>query len=795
MTVRARPHPPTSSLFQVLAEDPLRRLFLTDAPALGFLYQLTPLSGADQALRDRLNVLLNQDWPKETLIQVTLFTSPDLALQTATPNEAEDRLENRLDDRARAYLASLAEAPIEALDGVRLHRIVLTLSVLLPIPKAVPSERDLEKAERLQKATQEALDGIGLRPRALSGGDWIRLMDVILDRRPDASWRDRPPAPADPGRMLKEQVLDFDGSLEISGRGVSLPHGEARLLSVKRYPERMAFGAALRYLGDLLTGSRGLRETVLLGLTLCYPDAQSHRQGLATRQQWITTQSSGPMARFLPRLTLRKQQFDLLFEAFDEGDRPIRAALGIALLSDDGAAAERAVTRARVYFRELGFQLLEDRFIALPALLNLLPLGADLHFVRDSQRFRTFGTRHVLPLLPLFADWAGSGGPLLTLISRSGALMRFSLFDSPSNYNASIAAQSGAGKSFLTNELITRALSLGMRVWVIDIGHSYQNLAESLRGRFLAFDQERPLPLNPFRGIRDWAEDADLVTSLVAAMAAPTESLSDFQMTGLKRVLRIAYEAEGSSLTLDRVAEALQSEDDPRLRDLGQQIDPYTQGGDYAAFFQGGPSLENGDRFTVLELEGLRGRRALQQVVLLQLILDIQKAMEQSPRDQKKLVIIDEAWDLLTDGPAARFIEHGYRRFRKYGGAAITLTQSVNDLYQTRVGRAIVENSAHLLLLGQKAEAIDQLRGEKRLPIGEAGLALVKSVHTVPGRYSEVYIHGETGVGIGRLVVDPFKRLLFSTRPDDLAAIKRLRAEGHSLESAIESRLAEGCCP
>ena len=263
----------------------------------------------------------------------------------------------------------------------------------------------------------------------------------------------------------------------------------------------------------------------------------------------------------------------------------------------------------------------------------------------------------------------------------------------------------------------------------------------------------------------------------------------------VKRVLRIAYEAEGSSLTLDRVAEALQSEDDPRLRDLGQQIDPYTQGGDYAAFFQGGPSLENGDRFTVLELEGLRGRRALQQVVLLQLILDIQKAMEQSPRDQKKLVIIDEAWDLLTDGPAARFIEHGYRRFRKYGGAAITLTQSVNDLYQTRVGRAIVENSAHLLLLGQKAEAIDQLRGEKRLPIGEAGLALVKSVHTVPGRFSEVYIHGETGVGIGRLVVDPFKRLLFSTRPDDLAAIKRLRAEGHSLESAIESRLAEGCCP
>lgn len=780
-----------AELFQVLAEDPEQRLFLLDSNALGFAFRLSPLEGADSALRDRLNVFFNQDWPTDTLIQISLFTSPDLKLDVPNPGPECPPLESRIAQRSSAYLRSLGQHPIKALDGVRLHRADLILSVVLPLRAPLPTDAENTTAKRLQSTSREALEGIGLRPETLDGGDWIRLMEVLFDRRPDASWRQHSPRAPDRGQLLREQILDFETPIEIDGDAVRLPHGEARMLSVKRYPDRFSFGGALRYLGDLLTGSRGLRETALIGLTLHYPDIEGHRQTLSTRRQWITTQSIGPMARFVPRLAVRKQQFDLLFDALDEGDRPVRAALGLALLVDDRDAGHRAVTRAKVYFRELGFQLLEDRYIALPAFLNLLPLGAERSHVRESQRFKTLATRHAIPLMPLFADWAGSGTPLLSLISRSGALMQFSLFDSPTNYNASIAAQSGAGKSFLTNELILRALAEGMRVWVIDIGRSYQNLAESLGGQFLSFSRDTPLSMNPFKTLGNWSEEADLITALIAAMAAPNETLSDFQSAGLKQILRTEYEARGASLELGDIASALSTASDPRLRDLGLQLDPFTADGEYGAFFTGeGPAIGE-ERFTVLELEGLQGRRALQQVVLLQLILGIQQAMIKAPRQQKKLVIIDEAWDLLTDGPAARFIEHGYRRFRKYGGAAITLTQSVNDLYRTPVGRAIVENSAHLLLLGQKAEAIEQLRGERRLPLGEAGLSLLKSVHTLPGRYSEVFIFGETGAGIGRLVVDPFKRLLFSTRPDDLAALADLRACGLDLETAIETRLIE----
>ena len=782
---------PLAQLFRVLAEDPDQGLFLLDDRSLGFGFICHPLSGVNSGLVDRLNVLLNQEWPVNTLIQCLLFASPDLRPEEAKGRKGATRasLPERLDERSRRFRSQATDNPIEELNGTLLRRSELILTFKLPLKALEPGDAEIKEALKLSNATFQTLSTIGLRPVRLDGSRWLRLMATLLNWDAEALWRDEPPRPPVRDMPLRDQVMDFTTSLSVTKDDIHLGSRDVRLLSVKRYPDAAPMGGALRYLGDLLSGSRGIRQNVLLGMTLHYPDIESHKSRIAASRQWITTQATGPMARFMPRLGARKQQFDLLFEAFEDGDRPIRAALSLALMVRPDEAT-RAVANARVYFRELGFQLLEDRFIALPLFLNLLPLGAERDFVEHSLRFRTLATRQALPLMPLFADWAGSGGSMLSLISRSGEAMRFSLFDSPTNYNASIAAQSGSGKSFLTNEIIVRALAEGARVWVIDIGRSYQNLAESLGGDFMAFGTASQTTLNPFHLLRDWNEDADLIASIFAAMVAPTSTLSDYQTATLKRTLKDLHEVLQQAVTIDLVAETLLQESDSRIRDLGAQLFPFTSQGEYGRHFSEGEPMAFDAAFTVLELEELKGRRHLQKVVLLLLILQIQKAMFEGPRDQKKLVIIDESWDLLTEGDAAAFIETGYRRFRKYGGAAITLTQSVNDLYRSAAGRAIVENSGHLLLLGQKAEALDLLKREDRLSLGEAGYALLKSVHTVPGRYSEVFIHGETGSGIGRLVVDPYKRLLFSTHPEDVAAIRSLRQQGHDLESAIETLIS-----
>src|SRR5690606_13028629 len=141
--------------------------------------------------------------------------------------------------------------------------------------------------------------------------------------------------------------------------------------------------------------------------------------------------------------------------------RIVRVYLNFTVFADSEDEATAAVSNMKSFFREMGFQLMEDRFINAPLFLCSLPFGADKDAIRDLFRFRTMASRHVVRLLPIFADWKGTGTPMMQFVSRNGQIMNVSLWDSGSNYNTCICAQSGSGKSFLTNDIITSYLSVG----------------------------------------------------------------------------------------------------------------------------------------------------------------------------------------------------------------------------------------------------------------------------------------------------------------------------------------------
>ena len=440
---------------------------------------------------------------------------------------------------------------------------------------------------------------------------------------------------------------------------------------------------------------------------------------------------------------------------------------------------------------ELGFQMIADRFYVLPFFLNSLPFGADRHAVGDLFRYKTMATRHAAVLMPLFSDWRGTGTPTLNYISRNGQLMNIDLFDSNTNYNCVIAASSGAGKSFSVNNIISNYLSIGGKAWVIDVGRSYLKLCENYGGDFVHFGPDSNICLNPFEIVRDVEDESDMIMGLLAAMAAPNETLSDFQMQEMLKTLLELWEKLGHELKIDDIQAELLKHEDSRIRDVGSQLFAFTSKGPYGKFFNGKNNVSFQNRFTVLELDDLQGREHLMQVVLLQLIFQIQQDMYLGSRDRPKLTIIDEAWSLLSNGNVGKFIEHGFRRFRKYMGSAIVVTQSVRDLAESSVGRAIVENSSNMYLMKQKGEAIDALKEKKLLPIADGAYELLKTVHTATGAYSETFFITEFGQGIGRLIVDPYQLLLYSTNPKDVHDIQQYTDIGVSVQEAIDNVLRD----
>lgn len=512
---------------------------------------------------------------------------------------------------------------------------------------------------------------------------------------------------------------------------------------------------------------------------------------IVRKRQFAVNQARGPIVAFAPELKDKKDGFDILDKSMREGSNPMKISFSVLVWGKSKSICELNARDIISEFSSKKFSLMLDKYVQLPMFATCLPLNAYYEQMKPLFRAKTVTTEQAAVLLPLFGEWKGTGTPHLLMSSRNGQLMSFSLHDTGSNKNCVVAAKSGSGKSFFINELIVSYLSEGAQIWVIDAGKSYKKLCEDFGGDFLQFDDETEIRMNPFELIENYDDEEDTVVSLLLNMASQSGNLEDIQITGLKRILNSLWKEKGKSLTVDDLAEELLKSEDRRLQDIGSQLYPFTKDAPWGRYFQLGNNVSFKNRFTVLELDELQGRKHLRQVILLQLIMQIQHDVYLGDRGRKKIVIVDEAWDLLKEGEVAAFMEAAYRKFRKYNGSVVIATQSVSDLYENPAGRAIAENSATMCLLGQKNTAIESVKRKGHLMLPEYYMRELMTVRTERGVYSEIFVQSERGMGIYRLFVDDYSKLLYSTEPEDLAAINYYVRKGYSGTDAIRLVLEE----
>jgi len=794
---------------------------------MGFLVEVMPQSGADDRMAEVL-ISLYANCPAGTGIQLHLFASPHIRPQLRRYAnlrvEDEDQLDKaqhwgrpaRNDNLFRAlarqrvgHLLAGAQKSLTAGFHYTIRDFRLMLSVSFPSDPDNLSKRDELLA--LRESMASTLRSASLPNRVCDAADLINWCSIFTN--PDRlSSTDVPDLNYDDGRELRDQIVDFDTIQDPHPSGLTLWKEsspdvlEARFYSIKSFPERFALWQMGSLIGDLMQPALQYSAPFLLTLGVHILDPNATKSVVTANHVRATQNAKSKMADVMPDVRKKLDDWTAAADAIDTGGNLVSMYHQLAIFSkpEKAAAAHEA---ASAIWRGRGFTLNADAYMHRQALLASLPMTLTERFHKDLAKMRRVTRKtmaNAIHLAPLIAEWRGTRTPALVFGGRRGQLMTCDLFDNDlGNYNFAIIGAPGSGKSVLMNEMAWSYRAIGAKVWMLDLGRSFEKLCRKARGTYIEFKPDVDLCLNPFSIVQDINEDIDMLVPGISKMASMQHTLEEVQYKAISAMVLKLWREYGQDLTITGLRDAfrtgtleeLGAVNDQRIKDLAIMLNPYAKGGQYERFFEGRANVDFSNDFIVIENEELKRRPDLHAVVNILLLHQITGEMYLT-RNRRKVLFIDELkqqlGDIGADDPVkAAVVEEAARRARKYGGALGTATQSADDYYGSAQMEAAFNCSDWVFLLRQKPESIEMLDRKGRLTMDEPKKRLLNSLRTEAGAFSELYISSPVGEGVARNILDPATHLLFSNKLEDNAPIDELRAQGYSIDEAIATLLRQ----
>ena len=137
---------------------------------------------------------------------------------------------------------------------------------------------------------------------------------------------------------------------------------------------------------------------------------------------------------------------------------------------------------------------------------------------------------------------------------------------------------------------------------------------------------------------------------------------------------------------------------------LAQRLRKYTTG-TFAGIFSQQSNVAIDNHMVVFNIRDLE--EELRPVAMYIVLNHIWSKVRTDQR--KRILVVDEAWQLMKYPDSANFMFSIAKRARKYNLGMTTITQDVEDFISSPMGRAIVANSSIQLLLKQSPSAVDVL--------------------------------------------------------------------------------------
>jgi conjugal transfer ATP-binding protein TraC len=783
-------HFPLSSLLPYRSYDEAKGLFYNEN-STGFVFETSSMVGCDEERQREISGLFQTMLPEGSFIQFTLWADPRIGGVLKYWEAARLRQGGvlaKLASRRVEHLSQMVFNP-DATQTVRNYRCIVSYSQAGKPENPVDEQKILQLKEQIKTA----LNTLGMPVECWNADDLINTLDGILNftkttKPSNLKWN--------PYQSLETQIPIPGNSLQISKDHIALNEGETliRTYSVRREPDYWSLHAMGDLIGDAMRDLLQIPCPFMIhyGIHICNQEKTKMR--VQSRESWVENQARSKIGKRIPILVKQARELDFVRHQQGKGERFVQTSFMVTLFcTQDGFAhADQVLNNL---YRNKQWQLQANGYIHLPAFLSTLPMNWGEGISNDLyafQRLKTTLSTESANLLPLQAEWKGTPSPGMLLVGRRGQIMTWSPFDNEEgNYNVAVVGKSGSGKSVFMQELVASNLGQGGQVFVLDVGRSFEKTAKLLGGEYIEFTSRSNICINPFSSIPtgDAAEAEDALAMLkpiVSLMAAPREGTGDLENSFIEQAIRYAWHEKGVNASITTVSEHLESLDSEIAKNLGKKLLPYTEGGNYARYFNGPANIDLSAAMVVVELEELKEKKDLQEVIVQMVIAQITNKLYLGDRKTPTHVVLDEAWDMLRGKQSGEFIETAARRLRKYRGSLVVGTQTVNDFYATPAAQAAFENSDWMCLLAQKSESIRQLKQSSRISMDPAMEEMLSSIRTKQGQYAEVMVYGTHGYAIGRLLLDPYSLILYSTKPEEFSAVQQLVDGGADLADAIE---------
>ncbi len=355
-------------------------------------------------------------------------------------------------------------------------------------------------------------------------------------------------------------------------------------------------------------------------------------------------------------------------------------------------------------------------------------------FVDQLQIRRNMNTGAISTSFPFTsADLSQDDGILYGINMHNSGLVIFDRF-SLENGNSVVFAKSGAGKSFAVKLEALRSLMFGTEIFIIDPENEYQRMCEAVGGAYVRLSLSSATRINPFDlpKVVDVEEADDALRSNIITLHGLLRLMmggAQSQMTGTGAVsvpaLNPVEESDLDAALIETYAKAGITNDPlthngvpPTIVDLydtllhmggtgpqlAQRLRKYTTG-TFAGIFSQQSNTNINNPMVVFNIRDLEDElRPVAMYIVLNYIWNKTKSDR-----RRRILIIDEAWQLMKYEDSANFMFSLAKRSRKYNLGITTISQDVEDFMGSRMGRAIVANASMQLLLKQSSSAIDVL--------------------------------------------------------------------------------------